>query len=558
MRILLLTHAFNGLSQRLYIELARCGHEVSVEFDIHDAVTQEAVALFQPDLIIAPFLKRAIPEAVWRQHLCWIVHPGPRGDRGPSSLDWAVLEGAEQWGVTVLQAEQAMDAGPVWASVAFPMRDAAKSSLYRREVTEAAVTAVLEALDNLARPGFAPVPLSVDPGNGRLRPLLRQSERAIDWVRDDSATVLRKIRSADGFPGLRDSLAGRELFLYDAWLETALQGTPGELLARCGEAVCRATRDGAVWIGRLREQRAGLPGPKLPAVQLLGESVLRLPEWDEPCGYREIAYEEADGVGYLSFNFHNGAMSTAQCRRLLAAYQRACARDTRVLVLLGGEDFWSNGLHLHLIEAAPNPADASWENIQAMDDLARAIILTDDRLVISALRGNAGAGGVFLALAADYVWAAPGVVLNPHYKNMGNLYGSEYWTYLLPRRVGESGISGIMEHRLPFGAPEARASGLIDDTFGGDRDGFRQELRRRATALAHAPDHRERLAQKQARRARDEQQKPLEVYRCEELERMHFNFYGFDPSYHIARYNFIHRVPHSRTPLHLARHRSKK
>ena len=51
------------------------------------------------------------------------------------------------------------------------------------------------------------------------------------------------------------------------------------------------------------------------------------------------------------------------------------------------------------------------------------------------MQGNAGAGGVFLALAADQVWARHGVVLNPHYKNMGNLYGSEYWTYLLPRRA---------------------------------------------------------------------------------------------------------------------------
>jgi len=36
---------------------------------------------------------------------------------------------------------------------------------------------------------------------------------------------------------------------------------------------------------------------------------------------------------------------------------------------------------------------------------------------------------------------------------------------------------------------------------------------------------------------------------------MQRNFYGFDPSYHVARYNFIHHLPKSRTPLHLARHR---
>jgi hypothetical protein len=31
------------------------------------------------------------------------------------------------------------------------------------------------------------------------------------------------------------------------------------------------------------------------------------------------------------------------------------------------------------------------------------------------------------ALAADEVWACKNIDLNPHYKDMGNLYGSEYW-----------------------------------------------------------------------------------------------------------------------------------
>ena len=43
MRILLLTHAFNSLTQRLFVELTRSGTSVSVEFDINDRVTEEAV-----------------------------------------------------------------------------------------------------------------------------------------------------------------------------------------------------------------------------------------------------------------------------------------------------------------------------------------------------------------------------------------------------------------------------------------------------------------------------------------------------------------------------------
>ena len=34
---------------------------------------------------------------------------------------------------------------------------------------------------------------------------------------------------------------------------------------------------------------------------------------------------------------------------------------------------------------------------------------------------------------------------------------------------------------------------------------------------------------------------------------MHRNFYGFDPSYHVARHHFVHKLPHAWTPRHLAR-----
>ncbi len=156
MRVLLLTHSFNSLSQRLFVELEASGHEVSVEYDINDAVTEEAARLFKPDCLVAPFLKRAIPQNVWRSLPCFIVHPGVPGDRGPSALDWAILKGVPRWGVTVLQAEEEMDAGPVWASAEFPMREATKSSLYRNEVTGAAVAAVFETLGRFERGGYAP------------------------------------------------------------------------------------------------------------------------------------------------------------------------------------------------------------------------------------------------------------------------------------------------------------------------------------------------------------------------------------------------------------------
>lgn len=77
----------------------------------------------------------------------------------------------------------------------------------------------------------------------------------------------------------------------------------------------------------------------------------------------------------------------------------------------------------------------------------------------------------------------------------------------------------------------------------------------RALACADSYNWPEWLAAKQARRAADEAHCPLARYREQELARMHRNFFGFDPSYHVARHHFVHKLPHAWTPRHLATHR---
>jgi len=557
MRVLLLIHGFNALSQRLFVELEEMGHEVSIEFDINDKNTTTAIELFEPDIILAPYLKRAIPKSIWQKHLCLIVHPGPVGDRGPSAIDWAILNGEQNWGVTVLQADKEMDAGPVWETRSFAMPASTKSAIYRNEVTEATVTAVRNCFAALHKHGTGhkkSIPVA-----GRFLPSTKQSDRKICWQNDSTQTVLRKIRAGDGVPGTCDEIFDQKVYLYDAHEADSLSGQPGEIIAVSGPAICRATVDGAVWIGHLRN--ANGPHPfKLPATTVLSSYIDGIPRIgiDSANGYKEISYYKDGQVGHLSFNFYNGAMSTGQCQRLLASYHQALKQDTKIIVLHGGHDFWSNGMHLNVIEANASPADESWQNINAIDDLAEQIIATSDQITIAALQGNAGAGGVFLARACDYVWIRRGVILNPHYKDMGNLYGSEFWTYLLPRYAGADKAKRINQQRLPMGAKQAVELGLADACFGETRTQFETEVSLRSSQLCEQKSFEQIIAAKRQQRAVDEQQKPLAAYRVEELEKMKQNFFGFDPSYHVARYNFVHKIAKSRTPVTLARHRDQR
>lgn len=56
-------------------------------------------------------------------------------------------------------------------------------------------------------------------------------------------------------------------------------------------------------------------------------------------------------------------------------------------------------------------------------------------------------------------------MLTPSYKAM-NLYGSEYWTYFLPSRVGHEVAHHLTESGNSILAEEAKRLGLVDKTFG--------------------------------------------------------------------------------------------
>ena len=558
-RVLLLASGVNSLTQRVMVDLSDAGYDIMVSAVSNQVEIQAAFDRTQPDVVVAPYLKKAIPECIWSVRPCLIVHPGVRGDRGPSSLDWAIHDGENRWGVTVLQANGDFDAGDVWAHDDFVVRPASKSALYRHEVADAASQSVQRALLRYRQGNFRPCPLDYSSPDirGRARAAMKQSDRSLVWSAS-SEDITRKLRCSDGNPGVADEIGGEQCYLFGAHQDDYLNGPPGKIIAKRHGAICRATGDGAVWIERLK--RAEPASLKLPAGMVLAADLGHVPElpvlphehrWGRT--YRDIRYEEQQEVGYLYFEFYNGAMSTEQCRRLQAAFRWARQRPTKAIALMGGADLWSNGLDLTVIEAAPDPARESWRNINAMDDLVRDIITTNSHLTCAAVAGNAGAGGAILALAADLVFCRAGIVLNPHYRTM-HLYGSEYWTYLLPRRVGAAMAHELTERCQPLSAQTAKSIGLIDDALPGPLLDFRNSVRARLEALTSGTDYLDRLRRKRQQRQCDEESKPLEAYRHQELAHMQRDF--THPAYHEARRRFLSVSPRMQTSAPETRARS--
>ncbi len=530
MKTTLLVSTFNSLTQAVYTKLKDNNHVVSVVYAIDETQMQKEIDKIEPDLILCPYLKKYIPPTIFDRYPTFIFHPGPIGDRGASSLEYAL--DLKKWGVVILEADEELDAGDIYASVDFEVRDSYKASIYRQEVT----SSFLKALDD-----FFEKPVKIPQILNPLHPPFTQEKRKIDWDRDTTKEIVKKIHQGDSFPGVKDEILGVECYLFGAWIEEKFKGESKEILAKRDGAICLGTIDGAVWISHLKEpHRFKLPATYVLKDRLAGVKEDRLPLlFDKSYAtFYETSVQMRDEVAYLHFNFHNGAMSSAQCVRLKYAVEYL-KNECKVLVLVGGMDFFSNGIHLNILEDSQKQGEDGWANINAMNDLIRSILFADEIVTIASFAKNAGAGGVFLGLACDFVVARENVVLNPHYKTLG-LSGSEYHTFTLPKRVGEEKAKQLLDECLPISVNEAKKIGMVDEVYS-DED-YEQKLH--SFALSKYDD--DFIWDKQE--FLEENSQKIEALKEMELKVMHPEFWDEGSEFHRLRREFVYKICPTATP----------
>jgi len=537
MKILLLISAFNSLSQAVYTRLKDEGHILDVVFAINEKQIKEEVDEFSPELILCPYLKAFISEDIYTNYPTYIFHPGPIGDRGPNSLEYALLNPKREWGVVILRANELYDGGEIMAESKFEVRKTYKASLYRQEVVQHSLKALDEFFTN---------PLHVEQVLNPLHKKFNQTMRKIDWQNDNTDTIIFKINLSDSFPGVLDEIMGVQCYLYGVHKEDKLRGDIKEILAKRDGAICLGTKDGAIWISHLEE----LHRFKLPATYVLKEKIAGVKEHRLPLlfdksykTFYELSVEKRDNVAYLCFNFHNGAMSAEQCIRLKYAFDYL-KEDNDVIVLVGGMDFFSNGIHLNILEDSKKQGEDGWSNINAMNDLIKSILEADEVVTIASLARNAGAGGVFMALACDYIVAKESVVLNPHYKTLG-LSGSEYHTYTLPKRVGSKLAEKLLDDALPISVEYAKKISMIDEVFASDE--YYEKLHSFSTTVYNEDfiwDKQDRI---------EEEKEFMQKCKQNELDKMYPEFWDESSEFHILREEFVYKTCLKQTPKRLKR-----
>ncbi len=237
MKISLLVTAFNSTSQLAYTYLKDRKISVDVVFFIDEMQITKEIEAFAPNAIICPYLKKFVPQALYEKYTTFILHPGVQGDRGAYSLDNALREERREWGLVYLKADDEFDSGAIYAQEFFQMRNTYKSSLYRNELNRASLKAIETLLKNIQNSNFTPLAQLSKP----MHLQLNQKDRQIDWQRETTQDILKKIHMSDSHPGVLDEILGVRCYLYGAWREEKLRGKPKEILAKRDGAICIGT-----------------------------------------------------------------------------------------------------------------------------------------------------------------------------------------------------------------------------------------------------------------------------------------------------------------------------
>ena len=214
----------------------------------------EEFAQLKADLCVMAYVTLFIPEEMLHlpTHGTIQYHPSllPR-HRGPSSINWPIIWGETQTGLSIFWPDNGLDTGPVLLQKDVEILDTdTLGSLYFDRLYPLGVTAMLEAVD-LVRAGQAPK-IVQDETQATYEGWCKAENVQIDWHKP-LQEVWNLIRGADPQPGAWTTYDGATVQIYDAkkYVGTMTE-RPGEVTAVTEASFTVAAAGGQIEVLRVR------------------------------------------------------------------------------------------------------------------------------------------------------------------------------------------------------------------------------------------------------------------------------------------------------------------
>lgn len=225
----------DGMRNSRHVDMQAVAAEVGAAFRPYAGVDDIAAMAAETgaDLLLAAGWHHLVPGRVRSLFRlpCLGLHASllPRY-RGGAPLNWAILNGDGEAGVSVFELAGGVDEGPLFGQRSFPIDAADDVGSLVAKSEEAFLGLLDEVLPALFSGSARPRPQSGEPSYSLQR---FPEDGEIDW-RADAATVLRLVRAVSRpYPGAFSTLDGRRIVVWRAAVHEAprIHGAPGQIAA---------------------------------------------------------------------------------------------------------------------------------------------------------------------------------------------------------------------------------------------------------------------------------------------------------------------------------------
>ncbi len=237
---------------------------------------QDAIDAFRAlnaDLCVMAFVTDIVPDEILEAPAQGTIqyHPSLLPlHRGPSSINWPIIQGETKTGLTIFWPDKGLDTGPILLQKETEIGpDDTLGSVYFGRLFPMGVDAMVEAV-NLVKSGSAPR-IEQNHADATYEGWCRPADVVIDWNAPVSE-IYNMIRGSDPSPGAGSTFGGDTLRLYRASKSDAEPAAePGVITDVTDEGFRIAANGGSIFVGRVQPGR----NRKVPA-----------PEWAQSVGLK--------------------------------------------------------------------------------------------------------------------------------------------------------------------------------------------------------------------------------------------------------------------------------
>jgi methionyl-tRNA formyltransferase len=237
----------------------------------------EGLRGLQPDVIVVAAYGQILPKEIISlpKYRCINIHASflPQY-RGAAPINWAIIRGETQAGITIMQIDEGMDTGGILMQENIPIDPGDTAGTLTDKLSALGARLIITALPLIEAGTLTPV--AQDSSRATLAPLLKKEDGLLDW-KLPAEEIRNRVRGLTPWPGAYGFLDGKLLKILETEVVPG-EGEPGVLYQNSKNVLDVGTGNGLLRIIRIQPE-----GKKIMAA----EEFLR--------GHRDIAGKKFSG-----------------------------------------------------------------------------------------------------------------------------------------------------------------------------------------------------------------------------------------------------------------------